>query len=196
MSFADIDLAWLLTALAILLIAAHGVGALFARFHQPPAIGEIVGGILLGPSALGRPVRPLSTGFSRRPVHRLPPSAPFTSSDCCCSCSRPGLRCDGCCNGMRPGRWADRVIGADSAVRRRPRLGSGPGNEQLYRDCGQPDGADPGVRDGGGGHQHPGDHADHARCRATGYSLFPHRAVGGRDRASSSTSSWPSPSGW
>ena len=53
MSFADIDLARLLIALAILLIAAHGVGALFAHFHQPPAIGEIVGGILLGPSALG-----------------------------------------------------------------------------------------------------------------------------------------------
>lgn len=53
MSFADIDLARLLIALAVLLIAAHGVGALFARFRQPPAIGEIVGGILLGPSALG-----------------------------------------------------------------------------------------------------------------------------------------------
>lgn len=36
-----------------MLLAAHGVGALFARFKQPPAIGEIVGGLLLGPSALG-----------------------------------------------------------------------------------------------------------------------------------------------
>jgi Kef-type K+ transport system membrane component KefB len=52
MTFADVDLARLLIALAVLLIAAHGVGALFARFHQPAAIGEIVGGILLGPSAL------------------------------------------------------------------------------------------------------------------------------------------------
>jgi K+:H+ antiporter len=51
--FADIDLARLLVALAILLIAAHGVGSLFARLGQPPAIGEIVGGILLGPTALG-----------------------------------------------------------------------------------------------------------------------------------------------
>ena len=39
--------------LAVLLVAAHGVGALFARFRQQPAIGEIVGGLLLGPSALG-----------------------------------------------------------------------------------------------------------------------------------------------
>jgi Kef-type K+ transport system membrane component KefB len=53
MSFTDIDLARLLIALAVLLLAAHGVGALFAKFKQPPAIGEIAGGILLGPSALG-----------------------------------------------------------------------------------------------------------------------------------------------
>ena len=53
MSFADSDLARLLVALAVLLIAAHGMGGLFARFGQPPAIGEIVGGILLGPTALG-----------------------------------------------------------------------------------------------------------------------------------------------
>lgn len=53
MSFTDADLARLLIALAVLLLAAHGVGALFARFKQPPAIGEIVGGLLLGPSALG-----------------------------------------------------------------------------------------------------------------------------------------------
>jgi Kef-type K+ transport system membrane component KefB len=52
MKFADVDLARLLVALAVLLLAAHGVGSLFSRFGQPAAIGEIVGGILLGPSAL------------------------------------------------------------------------------------------------------------------------------------------------
>src|SRR6185437_12457742 len=52
LSFADVDLARLLVALAVLLIAAHGMGSLFARFGQPPAIGEIVGGILLGPTVL------------------------------------------------------------------------------------------------------------------------------------------------
>src|SRR5437762_3038599 len=51
-SFADIDLARLLVGLAVLLIAAHGMGSLFARLGQPPAIGEIAGGILLGPTAL------------------------------------------------------------------------------------------------------------------------------------------------
>lgn len=53
MSFTDVDLARLLVAMAVLLLAAHGMGILFARFKQPRAIGEIVGGILLGPSALG-----------------------------------------------------------------------------------------------------------------------------------------------
>ncbi|HEY5018044.1 MAG TPA: cation:proton antiporter [Streptosporangiaceae bacterium] len=53
MAFSDIDLARLLIALAVLLLAAHGMGSLSARFHQPAAIGEILGGVLLGPSALG-----------------------------------------------------------------------------------------------------------------------------------------------
>jgi Kef-type K+ transport system membrane component KefB len=53
MSFTDVDLARVLIALAVLLLAAHSVGALFAHFKQPAAVGEIVGGILLGPSALG-----------------------------------------------------------------------------------------------------------------------------------------------
>jgi K+:H+ antiporter len=51
-TFADIDLARLLVALAVLLLAAHGFGNLFSRFGQPAAIGEILGGVLLGPSAL------------------------------------------------------------------------------------------------------------------------------------------------
>ena len=52
LSFTDVDLARLLVALAVLLIAAHGCGSLFARLGQPPAIGEILGGILLGPTLL------------------------------------------------------------------------------------------------------------------------------------------------
>jgi Kef-type K+ transport system membrane component KefB len=52
MTFADADVARLLIALAVLLIAAHGMGSLFTRFRQPAAIGEILGGILLGPTVL------------------------------------------------------------------------------------------------------------------------------------------------
>lgn len=43
-----------LLALIVVLGASKLVGALFRRFHQPPVVGEILGGILLGPSVLGR----------------------------------------------------------------------------------------------------------------------------------------------
>jgi Kef-type K+ transport system membrane component KefB len=52
-SFTDADTAHLLLALVLLLTAAHGCGYLFAHFHQPRVIGEIVGGLLLGPTVLG-----------------------------------------------------------------------------------------------------------------------------------------------
>lgn len=38
----------------LLLLAAHGVGYLFARLNQPKVIGEILGGLLLGPTLLAR----------------------------------------------------------------------------------------------------------------------------------------------
>lgn len=47
------DLAHILCALSLLLCAAHGFGYLFKRLRQPPVIGEIVGGLLLGPTVLG-----------------------------------------------------------------------------------------------------------------------------------------------
>ncbi|MFB4424345.1 cation:proton antiporter [Streptomyces sp. QL37] len=43
-----------LAAIALLLVAAHAMGRLFARFRQPPVIGEILGGLLLGPTVLGQ----------------------------------------------------------------------------------------------------------------------------------------------
>jgi Kef-type K+ transport system membrane component KefB len=47
------DLAHVLLALLVILAAAHSVGGLFARFRQPRVIGEICGGLLLGPTVLG-----------------------------------------------------------------------------------------------------------------------------------------------
>ena len=44
----------LLLALATVVVAARMRGAVFRRFRQPPVIGEIIAGILLGPSLLGR----------------------------------------------------------------------------------------------------------------------------------------------
>jgi Kef-type K+ transport system membrane component KefB len=43
-----------LLALTVIVITARLAGALFARLNQPAVIGEVVGGILLGPSLLGR----------------------------------------------------------------------------------------------------------------------------------------------
>lgn len=42
-----------LLALTVVIITARGIGAIFKFIHQPPVIGEVIGGILLGPSFLG-----------------------------------------------------------------------------------------------------------------------------------------------
>jgi Kef-type K+ transport system membrane component KefB len=47
------DLPHILLALAVVIIAARMLGALFRRAHQPPVVGEIVAGVMLGPSLLG-----------------------------------------------------------------------------------------------------------------------------------------------
>ncbi|MGW4648923.1 cation:proton antiporter domain-containing protein [Kitasatospora sp. NPDC004289] len=46
-------LARFLVAAAVVVLTAHLLGALFRRFGQPQVVGEVVGGLLLGPSALG-----------------------------------------------------------------------------------------------------------------------------------------------
>src|SRR5262252_1377551 len=43
----------LLLALAAVVVVGRLLGQLFKWFSQPPVIGEVVGGILLGPSLLG-----------------------------------------------------------------------------------------------------------------------------------------------
>src|SRR6516165_3459335 len=61
----------ILVALAVIIITARAVGALFKHFRQPPVIGEVIAGILLGPSLLAR-VAPEAY------VHLLPGNvAPF-----------------------------------------------------------------------------------------------------------------------
>jgi Kef-type K+ transport system membrane component KefB len=47
------EVARFLGALGLLLALAHLFGYLFKRFHQPQVIGEIVGGLVLGPTVLG-----------------------------------------------------------------------------------------------------------------------------------------------
>ena len=49
----SLELARLLLALTLLLVFAHTIGYLANRLGQPRVIGEIVGGLLLGPTVLG-----------------------------------------------------------------------------------------------------------------------------------------------
>ncbi|HEY2485868.1 MAG TPA: cation:proton antiporter [Candidatus Binataceae bacterium] len=51
-----------LLALVVVIVLARAVGSLFAYFQQPPVVGEIIAGILLGPSLLGR-VTPGVAGY-------------------------------------------------------------------------------------------------------------------------------------
>jgi Kef-type K+ transport system membrane component KefB len=60
-----------LLALVVVIVVARAIGTLFGLLHQPPVVGEILAGILLGPSLLGR-VAPAAAAYV------LPPSvAPF-----------------------------------------------------------------------------------------------------------------------
>ncbi|HEX6765090.1 MAG TPA: cation:proton antiporter, partial [Polyangiaceae bacterium] len=43
-----------LLALGVVMAASHALGAVFRLVRQPPVIGEVIAGILLGPSLLGR----------------------------------------------------------------------------------------------------------------------------------------------
>ncbi len=43
-----------LLAMSVVVIAARVMGAIFKLIHEPPVIGEVLGGIMLGPSLLGR----------------------------------------------------------------------------------------------------------------------------------------------
>lgn len=62
-----------LLALVVVIIAARVCGALVKRLRQPPVMGEVLAGILLGPSLLGH-VSPTAMSYL------LPPSvAPFLS---------------------------------------------------------------------------------------------------------------------
>ncbi len=54
MALSSEELAQLLASLALIMVSAHVFGQLFTRLRQPRVIGEIVGGLVLGPTLLLR----------------------------------------------------------------------------------------------------------------------------------------------
>ncbi|MBM4048717.1 MAG: hypothetical protein FJ279_26740, partial [Planctomycetes bacterium] len=69
MGLSDRDLLIFVLELAILLVAARALGEIFRAFRQPPIVGEILGGILVGPTVFGR--------FCPGPFAALFPSEPL-----------------------------------------------------------------------------------------------------------------------
>jgi Kef-type K+ transport system membrane component KefB len=53
----------LLTALLTILVASRALGLVFRYFRQPPVIGEVLAGILLGPSLLGHVAPEISSAL-------------------------------------------------------------------------------------------------------------------------------------
>src|SRR4051794_14141053 len=63
-------LLYLLADLVIIIVAARLLGALARRINQPAVVGEVVAGIVLGPTVLGR-IAPAA------PAWLFPPDVPL-----------------------------------------------------------------------------------------------------------------------
>ena len=63
-------LLYLLGDLVVIVLAARGFGAVARRFNQPAVIGEVLSGIVLGPTVLGR-IMPSA------PAWLFPPEVPL-----------------------------------------------------------------------------------------------------------------------
>jgi Kef-type K+ transport system membrane component KefB len=67
----DRDMLIFVLELAILLVAARTLGEVFRALRQPPIVGEILGGILVGPTVFGRLLPGVfSTLFPNEPLQR------------------------------------------------------------------------------------------------------------------------------
>jgi len=98
------NLLLLLVQIGVVLIAARAVGALFRRFHQPQVVGEMVAGILLGPSLLGWAAPAISAVWRARCSGEVQsPTSPASAS-------------------VRPRRSACETPAALSGGSRRPRI--------------------------------------------------------------------------
>src|SRR5579864_5293461 len=65
----------ILLELGIIIVAARLLAALFRRLGQPSVVGEIVAGLVLGPSVLGRLFPELFAAVFHPALAGLPPEA-------------------------------------------------------------------------------------------------------------------------
>ena len=88
------ELGAILFAMLLLLVAATLLGQLFARFRQPKVVGEILAGVLLGPTLLGEVAPGFAADVFGKDESDPEPSCwrSCTTSVCCCSCSAPAVR--------------------------------------------------------------------------------------------------------
>src|SRR4029079_1696347 len=81
-----------LAQLITLMLVGRLLGEAMNRIGQPSIMGMLLGGILLGPSALGALLPDLQHAlFPKTPSRRPCSTASRSSASCCCSCS-PGWR--------------------------------------------------------------------------------------------------------
>jgi len=74
----DLVLAFVLLDVAVILLVANTLGALVRRLGQPSVVGEIVAGVLVGPTLLGRTVanrgRPCQSSIEQLPRYTHTPT--------------------------------------------------------------------------------------------------------------------------
>ena len=179
----SLELARLVLALTLLLVAAHTVGYLANRFGQPRVIGEIVGGLLLGPTVLGAIAPGLhdqvfpATGPVPIVLDAMYQLGLLLLMFSAGSEIRSSFQCGRTTHGRRrDDHGHGRAVPGGLGIRVAPARGS------PHRHGRRSHGLRPGVRARDRRHEHPGDLAHHVRPRHPRDGVRPHRARGRRAR--------------
>jgi hypothetical protein len=108
-SLSSADLTHLIAATVLLLVAAHGLGRLFAWFRQPRVAGEILGGLLLGPTLFGLVAPDWQRAVFQGGAATRAGLGSATSSACCCSCTARVRSCGSSwCGASASPSWGSR----------------------------------------------------------------------------------------
>jgi Kef-type K+ transport system membrane component KefB len=75
----------LLLQIAVLLATARLLGEIMRKLKQPAVIGELIAGVVLGPSVLGALAPEVQASSSRRCSTRPTSCSPSSPGSACCS---------------------------------------------------------------------------------------------------------------